>query len=351
MDPSQPYQPLATAPASNFKPMVRIWRPVRVWPVYAALAAAVFVGTVVQGIALVPMMLVLSNSGKNTQQLANELMQFALSPMGLMVLSVPMQLSMLASGIVPAKLLDGTISKSIGLGAPKAPVAAYPVLVLSSLLPAFAGVALASVVLGVAGVDMSDSPLVTGMTRSFAGPFTLFIALVPGICEEVFFRGFAQRRLTRRYGPRTAILHTTLLFAIVHMAPVQVIFVIPIGLWLGYVAWRTDSIWLTILGHATINSCWYIWAMLSKNAAEGVIPNALTIGLFCVACVSFAVALVVLRRLPPGAGVERPTVFEPQTPVIDAEGIDFLPVGIEFIETSRPSTEPILAILDEPRED
>ena len=55
------------------------------------------------------------------------------------------------------------------------------------------------------------------------------IALVPGFCEEVFFRGYMQRRLLQAWSPWSAILVTSLLFGVLHLNPAQSLFAFLFG--------------------------------------------------------------------------------------------------------------------------
>ena len=79
------------------------------------------------------------------------------------------------------------------------------------------------------------------------------IILAPFV-EEIIFRGFFQRVLEYRLKDVTkAVLFSALTFAIVHFNPWWVIQIYLIGLFLGYVAWRTNSIWISFFLHALNN--------------------------------------------------------------------------------------------------
>jgi len=81
----------------------------------------------------------------------------------------------------------------------------------------------------------------------------LFISLVPAFCEELFFRGFVQSRLVALWPPGAAILLTSTVFALVHIDAQHVIAVLPIGIYLGWAAWRSGSVWMSMLLHALNN--------------------------------------------------------------------------------------------------
>ena len=89
------------------------------------------------------------------------------------------------------------------------------------------------------------------------------LALVPGICEEVLFRGYAQRQFERASGPIGGILLSGILFGLYHLRPSQVLPLAMLGLYLAYLTWRTGSLWPAILVHALHNGlavtmAWYV---------------------------------------------------------------------------------------------
>jgi membrane protease YdiL (CAAX protease family) len=80
--------------------------------------------------------------------------------------------------------------------------------------------------------------------------FVVF-AILPGLAEELYFRGLVQRAIVR---PRVALAVSTVAFAALHADPHHVIGVLPLGLYLAWVAARTGSTWATILAHTVNNA-------------------------------------------------------------------------------------------------
>ena len=106
------------------------------------------------------------------------------------------------------------------------------------------------------------------MTDGFGiGVSLLCFAALPAFSEEWLFRGYVQTRLAQRWSPWLAILVSSLLFAVFHGDPVHVIFVFPIGLWLGYISWRSGSIIPAMLAHAYNNSLSLIGAVYDQTDA------------------------------------------------------------------------------------
>ena len=86
------------------------------------------------------------------------------------------------------------------------------------------------------------------------------VVLIAPLLEEMIFRGFFQRILEYRLKDVTkAVLFSALTFAVVHFNPWWVVQIYLIGLFFGYVAWRTNSIWIPFLLHALNNgiSVWF----------------------------------------------------------------------------------------------
>jgi sodium transport system permease protein len=80
----------------------------------------------------------------------------------------------------------------------------------------------------------------------------LVIAVLPGVCEELMFRGFIYRFFEngKKWFP---IVVTALLFAIFHLDMFRLLPAFVLGLYLGFLLQRTNSIYISILAH-TLNN-------------------------------------------------------------------------------------------------
>jgi membrane protease YdiL (CAAX protease family) len=81
----------------------------------------------------------------------------------------------------------------------------------------------------------------------------LAVAIAP-LLEELVFRGVVQHTLERRWGDRSAIGATALLFALVHFRPWVLPLYIFLGLAFGYAVYATRSIWAGVVLHAANNA-------------------------------------------------------------------------------------------------
>jgi membrane protease YdiL (CAAX protease family) len=75
------------------------------------------------------------------------------------------------------------------------------------------------------------------------------LALVPGICEELLFRGYAQRQFERAVGPAGGVLLSGVLFGAYHLRPSQLLPLVVLGVYLAYLTWRTGSLWPAVAAH------------------------------------------------------------------------------------------------------
>jgi uncharacterized protein len=96
------------------------------------------------------------------------------------------------------------------------------------------------------------------LARSKQFPFTTYATLLVAVfvapfCEEVFFRGFVFPGLRHKMPVAPAIIVSALLFAIAHVDPGSFAVLLVIGLLLGYVRWRTNSIWPGMMLHMLNN--------------------------------------------------------------------------------------------------
>lgn len=118
--------------------------------------------------------------------------------------------------------------------------------------------------LGLHGLDTSKFAVVEKMLESWKQlPLALIIlclGVTPGVCEEVFFRGFLYNGLKQSLRARTTIIATAIAFGLFHVvlsggaAPERVLPSTLMGLLLGWVRWRSGSLIPGIILHATHNS-------------------------------------------------------------------------------------------------
>jgi membrane protease YdiL (CAAX protease family) len=73
------------------------------------------------------------------------------------------------------------------------------------------------------------------------------------IFEEIIFRGYILKGFLSTYSSKKAIIVSAIFFGLVHFYPYQIIGVIPLGLFFGWIYYKTGSIGITIILHSFTN--------------------------------------------------------------------------------------------------
>lgn len=92
------------------------------------------------------------------------------------------------------------------------------------------------------------------------------VGLLAPLAEEMVFRGAILRSLLRwKSNPWVGIVISAILFAVIHMNPAQMPHAFLIGLLLGWMYWRTDSIVPGVVYHWVNNTVAYILYNIYPN--------------------------------------------------------------------------------------
>lgn len=90
-------------------------------------------------------------------------------------------------------------------------------------------------------------------TEHFMLFFTLFVAVLGPIFEEIFFRGFAYTALRSRFGVASAMVMTALVFSALHMNLTAFLPIFFLGLFLAYLYERSGSLVPSMTAHVLHN--------------------------------------------------------------------------------------------------
>jgi len=103
-------------------------------------------------------------------------------------------------------------------------------------------------------VDAFDvTRLFEGSRRHQVGMALVASVLAP-IAEEIAFRGYVLSALRTHLSPGAAIFGSSVLFASIHLDPVRFPAVLFLGIFLGWLAWRSGSIWPAVAAHGVNNA-------------------------------------------------------------------------------------------------
>ena len=90
----------------------------------------------------------------------------------------------------------------------------------------------------------------------------LLIAVIPGVCEEVLFRGALLGLLRESWSARWAVVAVALGFGLLHMHIPRLLPTAVLGLLMGLLVVRTGSLWTAVVAHATNNAVAVVWSAL-----------------------------------------------------------------------------------------
>ena len=163
----------------------------------------------------------------------------------------------------------------------------YPLRRVFRLNPVPGHVALISVPIGIALTVISDEldrlidmiltvpqwvyemmyPLKAGNLSEWA-LILIGAVVIASIAEELLFRGFLQLSLERKGDATRAVLLSALAWTLVHQNPYWAVEIFIMGVFIGFLAWRTNSIIPPVIVHA-LNNFIAVW-MLNTNMEEAM---------------------------------------------------------------------------------
>lgn len=144
----------------------------------------------------------------------------------------------------------------------------------------------------------------------------LVISLSAGICEEIMFRGFIMKSY-ESLGMKKAIIISGLLFGLFHLSIQNLVGPAFLGVLFGYIVYKTNSIYSSIIAHATNNTIALVLGILvlklnsisteplseTTSMVPDVLPEtyilvvgSIFVGIFALAM--GAIAFMLLRALP-----------------------------------------------------
>ena len=148
--------------------------------------------------------------------------------------------------------------------------------------------------------------MVTELLRQMTGgpvwsSFLLTAVFAP-IFEEWLCRGMVLRGLLTKMKPGWAIVVSALFFALIHLNPWQALNAFIIGVVMGYVYYKTGSLWLTMLIHFVNNGTAVILSQIPSlqkvDFWMDMMPRTTYGVLYVLGLVLLAACLAAFRRIP-----------------------------------------------------
>lgn len=126
--------------------------------------------------------------------------------------------------------------------------------------------------------------------------FYVTVAVIPALVEEFAFRGFVLNYL-RKYSDSLAILVSGVLFGLLHGNFAQIPFAIPVGLILGFIAVKTNSLLPGIIIHFINNTLSVTFSLLESNTnLSDTIINIINIIIMLIIAILGIISFVKLNK-------------------------------------------------------
>lgn len=121
--------------------------------------------------------------------------------------------------------------------------------------------------------ELNNMKLVTGLLGG-ASPVELIgivfvMAVLPGICEELFFRSFLQTQLMRMMQPLIAIFVGAFIFSFFHFQFHGLFGRLALGFLLGWMFWKSKSLYPSMVGHFVFNTVSLLGAYFTIRQNNG----------------------------------------------------------------------------------
>ncbi|MCX6876998.1 MAG: CPBP family intramembrane metalloprotease [Verrucomicrobia bacterium] len=304
-----PWPPLVSPPPLPVPPPPRVWTALTLAGI--SIPASLTVAGIVQIIAMVA--LGAFKPGAKSLDLTGTIQRIIEQPWGPAALLLPCQFTMLAAVLGAAWLSPHRFGPRLGYTRSALPGWTLPLLLGGTLFAGGLGGLLTQAFFTEPGPSQR---LMIRMLQGVSGPglvaLAILICVIPPVVEETLFRGYLQRRLLQRWHPVTAIATSSAFFTAAHFEPAHMLGVIPVGVWLGVVAWRCGALWPAMLCHAAQNSL-AVWSMRHADLTQSGLSAQDLIALAVTGLLAAGAVAAMLRHPPTATRVA--TVGSPVSPL------------------------------------
>lgn len=271
-----PYEAGESLPEGDPPSKAPLPGPPRVWPIPIVLLASL-VTFLAMSVLSVGMAAVLVHGPEAARQLgAGGLEKILESRLGVAVTMLVPQIGLVVPVLVAACLSREQLAQRLGLVRGQWPLIFW--LIAAAATPAVGMIS--SLIVGNLIGESKTLDEMGKMFRQLSGdgfliPLALLVGLTPGICEELLFRGYVQKRLVERWGGLVGIGLASVVFAVFHWDLVHSTAVLAIGVYLGWIAMRSGSILPAMLAHFLNNFFSVIVIGVLPDVTPGQLPSDL----------------------------------------------------------------------------
>ena len=141
------------------------------------------------------------------------------------------------------------------------------------LIASYIFIILHNLILMALGVD-TQGEAIFRFFDSLDSPVWFFFvgAVLAPIVEEIFFRGFVFQGFRQRYGWVSAMLLSSIVFAVAHLDLVALLPTFILGCVLAYLFQRSNSVWPSVILHFLVNA-FSLCAAYVATQVPGIIPT------------------------------------------------------------------------------
>ena len=281
---------LARSPATEDRP---------VWPAMVVCLGAIFLSAVISGVVLV--LVAFLDLGPEVLRdgagLMSWLQEYSQSRHGLLIVVLPSQMVFLLIACAAAAISPRPFGQRLNLSAGVLPFWTWVVFVVGTPIVGLGSSQILSLLVDQLSENLEFLESMMRWHIAESLPLLLIlVAVVPGVVEELLFRGYLQTRLAQRWRPVWAITVSAVIFSAAHLDPLHGVGVLPLGLWLGAVAWRTGSVWPAVLCHAANNAMAILGVKFQPEDAMGIGMDSMSLGTLIVCGPAFLFSLYLFRN-------------------------------------------------------
>ncbi len=270
-----------------------------VWTAIVVTVAAILLSAIVAGTVLV--LAASLDQGLESFEDAKTWMawieDFSQTRGGLLMMMLPSQTVFLLVACIAATVSPRPFARRLSLGVGILPLWTWVIFLIGTPIIGWGSSQVLSLMVDELSENLEfiESMMRWHIRQSLPLLFVL-VAIVPGVFEELLFRGYLLTRLAERWHPFWAILVSAIIFSIAHLDPLHSLGVLPLGLWLGAVAWRTGSVWPAVLCHIANNAMAIVWVMLLPEGHERMAWDGITVVTLVVCTPAFLFSLWIFRN-------------------------------------------------------
>lgn len=152
----------------------------------------------------------------------------------------------------------------------------YPVTIIFSILSALAIIILSEPLISMLPVSELYKDMITRLNQKGISILLMTVVFAP-VLEELLVRGIILEGFLRNYSPGKAIFFSSLIFGILHFNLIQFVGAFIIGLFIGWVYYKTRNLILPVLIHFVNNLLSYILVYISdSNPLDITLRNIFT---------------------------------------------------------------------------